>query len=46
MKTEKQIAVAAAEFAKRWNGRGYERGESQPFLLSIRTLRWPISTTS
>ena len=31
MKTEKQIAVTAAEFAERWKGRGYERGESQPF---------------
>lgn len=26
MKTEKQIAAAAAEFAERWKGRGYERG--------------------
>ena len=26
MKTEKQIAAAAAAFAERWQGRGYERG--------------------
>lgn len=31
MKTERQISLAAAEFAERWKGRGYERGESQPF---------------
>ena len=24
MKTEKQIAAAAAEFAERWKGRGYD----------------------
>lgn len=35
MKTDKQIAVAAAEFAKRWKGRGYERGESQPFWIDL-----------
>ena len=33
MKTEKQMAMAAAEFAERWKGRGYERGESQPFWI-------------
>ncbi len=25
MKTEKQIAAAAAAFAERWQGRGYEQ---------------------
>jgi len=35
MKTEKQIAAAAAEFAERWRGRGYERGESQSFWLDL-----------
>ena len=29
MKTERQISLAAAEFAERWKGRGYERGESK-----------------
>lgn len=31
MKTEKQQSVAAAAFAKKWEGRGYEKGESQIF---------------
>lgn len=35
MKTEKQMAKAAAEFAERWKGRGYERGESQPFWIDL-----------
>ena len=34
MKTEKQMAMAAAEFAERWKGREYERGESQPIKIS------------
>ena len=37
MKNEKQIAVAAAEFAERWQGRGYERGESQLFWADLLT---------
>lgn len=28
MKTDKQIAVAASEFAERWKDHGYEKGES------------------
>ena len=35
MKTEKQIAAAAAAFAERWQGRGYERGESQLFWTDL-----------
>ena len=35
MKTEKQIAAAAAEFAQRWKGRGYEKGDSQPFWIDL-----------
>ena len=35
MKTEKQIALAAAEFAERWKGRGYEKGDSQPFWIDL-----------
>lgn len=35
MKTEKQIAAAAAEFAERWKGRGYEKGDSQPFWMDL-----------
>ena len=37
MKTEKQMAAAAAEFAERWKGRGYEKGESQPFWMDLLT---------
>lgn len=35
MKTEKQIAAAAAEFAERWKGRGYEKGDSQIFWADL-----------
>ncbi len=35
MKTDKQQAAAAAAFAERWKGRGYERGESQPFWIDL-----------
>ena len=44
MKTEKQIAVAAAEFAKRWKGKGYERGESQPFWIDLLSNVFGIET--
>ena len=37
MKTEKQIAAAAAAFAESWQGRGYERGESQLFWADLLT---------
>ena len=46
MKTEKQMAVAAAEFAERWQGRGYERGESQPFWIDLLTNVFGIMTPS
>ncbi len=35
MKNEKQQATAAAAFAERWKGRGYERGESQLFWADL-----------
>jgi type I restriction-modification system DNA methylase subunit len=35
MKTEKQIATAAAEFALRWKDKGYEKGDSQPFWIDL-----------
>ena len=44
MKTEKQIALAAAEFAERWNGKGYERGESQPFWIDLLSNVFGIET--
>ena len=35
MLTEKQQKAAAAAFAQRWKGRGYEKGESQSFWLDL-----------
>ena len=46
MKTEKQMAMAAAEFAERWKGRGYERDESQPFWIDLLTNVFGIETPS
>ena len=46
MKTDKQQAVAAAEFAERWKGRGYERGESQPFWIDLLSNVFGIETPS
>ena len=31
------MAVAAAAFAERWKGRGYEKGDSQPFWMDLLT---------
>ena len=44
MKTDKQMATAAAEFAERWKGRGYERGESQPFWIDLLSNVFGIDT--
>ena len=44
MKTEKQMATAAGEFAERWKGRGYERGESQPFWIDLLSNVFGIDT--
>ena len=30
-----QQSVAAAGFARKWAGRGYEKGESQPFWMEL-----------
>ena len=46
MKTEKQISLAAAEFAGRWKGRGYERGESQPFWIDLLSNVFGVETPS
>ena len=35
IKSEKQMATAAAEFAARWEGKGYERGQSQLFWADL-----------
>ena len=45
-KTEKQIAQAASKFAKRWQGKGYEKGESQVFWLELLTEVFGISEPS
>lgn len=37
MTTDKKMATAAAEFAKRWEGKGYERGQSQLFWADLLT---------
>lgn len=44
MKTEKQQAAAAAEFAERWKGKGYERGQSQPFWIDLLSNVFGIDT--
>jgi len=31
--TDAQQRIAAKEFAEFWNGKGYKKGQSQPFLL-------------
>ena len=33
--TDTQQQAAAKAFAKYWEGKGYEKGESQPFWLSL-----------
>lgn len=35
MHNDKQTATAAAEFAKRWQGRGYEKGDTQSFWIEL-----------
>ena len=37
MKTDKQMAAAAANFAARWEGKGYEKGQSQLFWGDLLT---------
>lgn len=46
MKTEKQQAMAAEAFAKRWEGRGYEKGESQLFWTELLTEVFGIENPS
>lgn len=33
--TENQMKIAAKEFANSWKDKGYEKGESQPFWISL-----------
>ena len=46
MKTDKQMSAAAVEFAERWKGRGYERGESQPFWIDLLSNVFGVETPS
>lgn len=46
MKTEKQQKAAAAEFAKRWEGRGYEKGDSQVFWTELLTEVYGVKNPS
>lgn len=46
MNTEKQQKIAAAAFAKRWEGRGYEKGESQTFWIELLTEIFGVENPS
>lgn len=37
MNNDRQMAAAAAAFAERWQGRGYEKGDSQSFWIELLT---------
>ena len=46
MHSEKKQAAAAAEFAKRWQGRGYEKGDSQVFWTELLTEVYGVENPS
>ena len=46
MKSEKLQAAAAEKFANRWAGRGYEKGDSQPFWMELLTQVYGIENPS
>lgn len=46
MNTEKQQREAAVEFAKRWEGRGYEKGDSQVFWTELLTEVFGVKNPS
>ena len=46
MNTEKQQAAAAVEFAERWKGKGYEKGDSQLFWTELLTQVFGIENPS
>ena len=46
MKTEKQMAATAAEFAARWKDRGYEKGDSQSFWIELLTEVYGVENPS
>jgi len=45
-KSEKQIAQASQRFAERWEGKGYEKGESQLFWIELLTEVFGIEEPS
>ena len=46
MNTDKKQAAAAAEFANRWQNRGYEKGESQLFWTDLLTSVFGVKEVS
>ena len=46
MKSDKQQAMAAADFAQRWAGRGYEKGDSQVFWTELLTEVFGVENPS
>ena len=46
MNTEKQMASAAADFACRWKGRGYEKGDTQTFWTELLTEVFGVENPS
>ena len=46
MKSDKQQAMAAAYFARRWQGRGYEKGDSQVFWTELLTEVFGVENPS
>ena len=46
MNTDKQKAAAASRFAERWQGRGYEKGDSQVFWTELLTEVFGIENPS
>ena len=46
MKSDKQQAMAAASFAQRWAGRGYEKGDSQVFWTELLTEVFGVENPS
>ena len=46
LKTEKQMALAAEAFAARWEGRGYEKGDTQLFWTELLTEVFGVENPS
>ena len=46
MKSEKQMSQAASDFAQRWQGRGYEKGDSQVFWMELLTEVYGVENPS